>query len=179
MKILYVVRHCKAEGQAPEATLTTEGYQQVEQLKEFFSGVEIDSFYSSPYTRAYETIRPLSKQLGLEIQIDSRLSERVLSTKFMDDWYDRLRDSFEDLELSFEGGESNIQTMERAISFINDIVQGPYQKVVVATHGGLMSMLLKSLEHSFDFEDWEKLSNPDVYQIEIGEQENRIQRIWK
>jgi len=38
MKRIYLVRHCKAAGQEPEAPLTEEGVTQAERLADFFAG---------------------------------------------------------------------------------------------------------------------------------------------
>lgn len=65
MKNVYVVRHCKAEGQASDAQLTAIGVEQAEILAEFLSDKEIDYIISSPYERAYRTIKPLSDKLGV------------------------------------------------------------------------------------------------------------------
>ena len=42
MKKIYLIRHCEAEGQPAEATLTNNGFQQADQLAEFFRIFLID-----------------------------------------------------------------------------------------------------------------------------------------
>ncbi|WP_332888779.1 histidine phosphatase family protein [Paenibacillus selenitireducens] len=55
---IYIVRHCKAEGQSPDANLTDEGYIQAERLAEFLHHKNIESIISSPYVRAVQSIFP-------------------------------------------------------------------------------------------------------------------------
>jgi len=86
MKNVYVVRHCKAEGQALDA-----------QLSAF--GADIDYIISSPYERAYRTLKPLSDKIAVGIVLDERLTERVLSDKNHPDWRDMLRKTYDDLDI--------------------------------------------------------------------------------
>ncbi|MBD2682778.1 MULTISPECIES: histidine phosphatase family protein [Nostoc] len=45
---------------------------------------------SSPFTRAYQSIAPLAERLGLSIETDNRLAERVLCATALADWRERL-----------------------------------------------------------------------------------------
>ncbi|WP_284521660.1 histidine phosphatase family protein [Cytobacillus pseudoceanisediminis] len=103
MKTFYVVRHAKAEGQPFSARLTESGREQALKLIDFFKDKEINRIYSSPFVRAMETIRPLAQSRNLEIVEESRLGERVLSSILFDDWQEKLKQSFSDFELVFEG----------------------------------------------------------------------------
>jgi len=73
MKNVYVVRHCKADGQEPDAKLTELGIQQAENLTEFLLDKDIDFIILSPFERAYRTIAPLAEQIGIEVVFDDRL----------------------------------------------------------------------------------------------------------
>jgi 2,3-bisphosphoglycerate-dependent phosphoglycerate mutase len=80
-KTLYIVRHCKAAGQQPEATLTVDGHVQAEQLAEKLAALPIERIISSPFVRAKQSIAPLAERLGLPIVTDTRLAERVLAVR--------------------------------------------------------------------------------------------------
>ena len=92
-KKIYMIRHCEADGQPAEAQLTERGLKQALDLSELFSEIKIDSIISSPYKRAIQSIQPLAKRLNVEIEIDSKLRERVLSTKSYSDWLDKLKNN--------------------------------------------------------------------------------------
>lgn len=178
MKNIYVVRHCQAEGQAPDAPLTAAGTQQAENLAVFLSDKNIDSIISSPFHRAYRTITPLADKLGIEIVLEERLSERVLSGKNHPEWRDMLLQTYEDLDLCYEGGESSSTAMGRAIRVIMEALNSEGSNIVVVSHGNLISLLLKHFDHRIGFQEWEKLSNPDVYQLSFLEDEPSLRRIW-
>src|SRR5690625_3539852 len=104
MKSIYVIRHCEAEGQPPDAQLTQLGYKQAEDLTEIFIDTNVERIISSPYKRAIQSIYPLAEQLGIEIERDQRLAERVLTTKNIANWQIKLKATFHNLDLKFSGG---------------------------------------------------------------------------
>jgi 2,3-bisphosphoglycerate-dependent phosphoglycerate mutase len=106
MKKIYLIRHCEAQGQPAEAPLTDNGFRQANHLSKFFRDVPIDRIISSPYKRAVQTAEPLAKRMNLEIEKNDLLTERILSSQNLIDWIEKLRATFADFELKFEGGES-------------------------------------------------------------------------
>jgi 2,3-bisphosphoglycerate-dependent phosphoglycerate mutase len=42
VKKIYLIRHCEAQGQPPEAALTERGFKQAIQLADLFTGISID-----------------------------------------------------------------------------------------------------------------------------------------
>src|SRR4051794_2480754 len=105
-QVIYFVRHCQATGQERDAPLTELGQHHALALAERYRDVPVGRIISSPFVRAVETIRPLSERLGLTVELDERLVERVLSLAPLDNWRERLAETFIDLNLSF-GGESS------------------------------------------------------------------------
>ncbi|SES78808.1 2,3-bisphosphoglycerate-dependent phosphoglycerate mutase [Oceanobacillus limi] len=178
MKKIYVIRHCKAEGQLPNAQLTEEGREQAKKLAEFFSGQDIDRIISSPFQRAIQSIEPLSKALHIEIELDQQLTEKVLSNKDMSDWLLKLRDTFTDMTLRFDGGESSQEAMNRIAGVVNRLFDDDKSNAVIVTHGNLLALLLKYYNDEFGFEDWKKLSNPDVFQLTKQANSVTYERLW-
>ncbi|WP_374717598.1 histidine phosphatase family protein [Neobacillus sp.] len=179
LKKIHVVRHCEAVGQSPDAQLTDKGLKQAFELCEFFSNIKIDQIIASPYRRAIESIQPLAKRLGLEVEIDRRLTERILSTKNLSDWFEKLRSTFEDIELKFEGGESSREAMNRIVEVVDEIFSRNNDHTVVVTHGNLMSLLFMFYSKDFGFDNWKSLSNPDVFLLIKEGNQVTFKRIWK
>ncbi|MCM3704620.1 MULTISPECIES: histidine phosphatase family protein [Cytobacillus] len=178
MKTFYIVRHAKAEGQPFSAKLTESGRQQALKLIDFFKGKEIDSIYSSPYVRAIETIRPLAQFRNLEIIEESRLGERVLSSFLFEDWQDKLKQSFFDFDLVFEGGESHSSGMRRASSLLDELIASNENHIALVSHGNLSTLLLRYFDESAGFEHLMKMSNPDVFEIKVNGEDTVWKRIW-
>lgn len=163
MKKIYLIRHCEAEGQPAEASLTDNGFKQANELSNFFHDVSIDRIISSPYKRAVQTVEPLAKGMNLEIEKNELLTERVLSNQNLSDWLEKLEATFEDLEMKFEGGESSNEAMKRIVIVIEEVLNSEVQNTIIVTHGNLLSLLLKHYNHHFGFQEWKGLRNPDVY----------------
>ena len=175
-KVIYIVRHCKAEGQPAESPITSEGMKQAIELVKFFKKVKIDRIISSPFKRAIQSIEPVSKQKQINIELDTRLEERILCSSDMPDWIEALKVTYTDLDLKFVGGESSREAIERVTGVIDDIKLG--ENVVIVSHGNLISLLLKSFDHTVGFNEWMKLSNPDVYQLTIDKDDWSIHHLW-
>lgn len=178
MEKLYLIRHCKAKGQARDAELTTEGFAQAHELADLLVNEAIEKIICSPFLRTIQTIKPLAQRLNLDIDIEDRLSERILSGENLDDWLDHLRASFDDIDLCLPGGESSREAMQRIVSVHDDLSITDHERVALVTHGNLMALLLNHFDNRFGFEQWQSLSNPDVYCISGFNRTLRIQRIW-
>ena len=178
-KRIYIIRHCKAEGQEFDAQLTDEGHKQAQQLRDLFSTIEVDRIISSPYRRAVQSIKPLSETKRVEIETDSRLEERNLSSKQLTDWLEKLESTFLNMDLTFEGGESSREATERVVQLMEECEADEMEEsIIVVTHGNLMALLLNHFLHDFGFEGWKGLSNPDVYLLQINEDGAEVERIW-
>lgn len=179
MKTIYLIRHCQAQGQSKEASLTHLGVEQSKNLANFLSSMNIEYIVSSPFTRAYDSVYPLASKLDLNIEIDDRLSERILTASDHPDWMNMLKQSFDDLDLCFEGGESSRMAAKRAIGVIDELLVRPNGTFAIATHGNLMSLILNYYDEKFQFDQWRSLTNPDVFQLEFYENTPIIKRIWE
>lgn len=177
-KRLYLVRHCESSGQANDAPLTARGFAQAEVLASLFDGLGVECLVSSSYSRAHQSILPLSSRLGLEIRLDPRLVERKLSGEPIENWREAIRLSFDDHDLRFPGGETCRELMMRGRAAIDQILAQPQQVSVVATHGVMMTSILRSFDPSFGFNTWERLSNPDVFSLVQRGTEVAISRVW-
>ncbi|KYG35293.1 histidine phosphatase family protein [Alkalihalobacillus trypoxylicola] len=175
---IYIIRHCEAEGQSPESTLTEDGFNQANDLADFLSDVEVDRVISSPFLRALQTIQPFATNKNIEIEVDHRLSERILSSMHFSDWMDKLEATFNHMDLTYKGGESSNDAKKRMINVIHDIVTSQSKNSVIVAHGGVISLLLHHYDQDFGFKEWKGLSNPDVYVLRLSSISSNIKRIW-
>jgi 2,3-bisphosphoglycerate-dependent phosphoglycerate mutase len=162
---LLLVRHCQSSGQAPDAPLTPLGHQQAEHLADALAGRGVVQIVSSPYTRAVQSVEPLARRLGLEIETDDRLIERMLSSEPLDDWRERLRAAWADHDLVLPGGESSRAATQRGLAALDDILADGRRPTVVATHGNLLALLLHAFDGRPGYATWEALSNPDLFEV--------------
>lgn len=179
MQTIYLVRHCQATGQAIDAPLTDEGVRQAEELKNFLIDLNIERIISSPFLRAQESIRPLAEARNLHIELNDRLSERILASGNLPNWYELLKQSFEDKDRALPGGESSNEALQRGKAVLDELIEKQANNVVLVSHGNLLALLLHSIDNSYGFEEWVNLTNPDVYKIEINGLEKIVTRVWE
>lgn len=178
MKI-YVIRHCKATGQSENAPLTDQGFEQAKSLAHFLSKTGIERVICSPYLRAQQTIEPYVNWGNTPMELDRRLSERVLSTSNLDNWLGCLQRTFDDFDLSFDGGESSRQAMERAVEVVKEFESTESKCIAMVTHGNLMTLVLRHFNARFGFDEWAKLTNPDIFLVDVGENKPKVERVWR
>ncbi len=175
---IYIIRHCLAQGQSQDASLTQEGKKQAESLVDFFKDIKIDRILSSPFLRAIQSIEPLSTKNNITIEIEERLSERLLSTRDLPDWYEKLQATFIDLDLTFDGGESSKEAMNRIVNVVEEAFALNVASTVIVSHGNIISLLLKYYDKDVDFQNWKNLSNPDIFLLSKKHKNVIIERIW-
>lgn len=78
---VFVVRHAKAgsrrrfEGDDRLRPLSRNGRAQAKALVDLLVNSDVMRVLSSPYTRCIETVEPLAKKLGLEVELNEDLAE--------------------------------------------------------------------------------------------------------
>ena len=79
--VIYLVRHAKAgerrvwEGDDEARPLSKDGWKQSEAIAKRLAAKGATSLHSSPYVRCMQTLEPLAKRLGVDVEADQRLFE--------------------------------------------------------------------------------------------------------
>lgn len=167
VKTLYLIRHCKATGQAAGAPLTEAGQAQALALAQRLADAGIERIVASPFRRAQQSVEPLALRLGLPLESDDRLVERTLAAADLPDWLDHLRASFDNFDLCLPGGESNRTAQARGVDALGAILAHGTSTTAVVTHGNLMTLLLHHFDPRFGFDAWRTLTNPDIYRVVV------------
>jgi|LauGreDrversion4_2_1035121.scaffolds.fasta_scaffold91251_4 2,3-bisphosphoglycerate-dependent phosphoglycerate mutase len=175
---IYLVRHCSATGQEPDAPLTDEGREQSLRLSSFLAQRAIVRIVSSPFKRAVDSAGPLSEKLGLPIEIDERLAERQLGLVENGDWLSALNLSFRVPNLCLPGGESSLVAQSRGVAVIEDVFREAQLPTAVFSHGNLLALIANSVDESLSFDFWRGLSNPDLFEVTHSSTLPVLSRVW-
>jgi 2,3-bisphosphoglycerate-dependent phosphoglycerate mutase len=175
---IVLVRHASSSGQWPDAALSPEGFLQAEALRDLLAEFRLERIISSPFRRALQTIEPFCRQAGLEAEIDPRLAECSLGGVDLPDWREQLRRSFDDLDHCPAGGESGRAAQERARAMIRAASEGG-RRCALITHGRLLALMLKWVAPAFSYDDWSRLTNPDVFVLRLPPAgPSSFRRVW-
>lgn len=155
-------------GSDDDRPLSEEGRQAAEELADELEPYVINAVYSSPYPRALQTIEPIARRRGLEIQLLPDLRERRLTTAPRDDWRDHLSRGWQDPDYALEGAESGRSAQRRGIGVLDLLrVRHPDGgRILVGSHGNLISLILQVLEPMVDFDFHQAMPMPAIYHLE-------------
>jgi 2,3-bisphosphoglycerate-dependent phosphoglycerate mutase len=181
--ILYFVRHAESvfvEGKERSRGLTAQGTKDAQRVTVILRSEDIDLFYSSPYERSIETIRPAAKELQKVIYIEEDLRERSIGDFTPATFRGAKQRVFEDMHFYFPGGESGVDAQRRAVSVVKSIVNAyKGKKIVIGTHGDIMTLMLNFCDKRYGYAFWESTSMPDIYKLRLEDSKLReVTRLW-
>ncbi len=137
-----------------DTPLSELGLSQAQALAIGLSKEPIDAVFCSPLQRALQTARPLAEALGQEVRIIPELQE-IHAGIFQGVLWSEIESQHPDAarrwlahepDFVVPGGESRGQLMVRGRAAFEAIrASGPFDRVAVVTHGGLLGAALKSL----------------------------------
>lgn len=145
------------------------GHRQAHELVPVIDSLKLDLIYSSPFTRAKQTIEPFLKQSGMEMIIDERIQGRVLGDATRNDLFNSLfKRSFEDLDFTLEGSESGNDCIRRVQSLIDHVHESHIDKnILFVFHSNPIAFYLSSLDSSVDYEWFRRMPCPVLYEIQV------------
>lgn len=182
MTSLYLIRHADVDYSPDEQRpLSARGQEQAYQLAKLLGGYPIIRIYSSPATRALQTVAPLASKLGVGIQLEPALLERRLGSESDGaDFFSMVERTWQDPSFAYSGGESNTVAQQRGIALIQRLIRQQAGKhLVLSTHGNLLTLIMHNYDPQCDYAFWKSLSMPDVYVMCFKNGAVNITRIWQ
>ena len=180
---LYFVRHAHSiyTPDELERPLSERGVKDAERVTELLKKESINQVVSSPYRRAVQTVEGIAYLIGKEIEIVNDLRERKLSGEAMEDFQAAITSVWEDENFSWEGGESNLKAQQRGVSAALHLLEKyPGKNIVVGTHGNIMVLIMNYFASRYDFQFWQNLEMPDIYQLTFkGTDLLKVKKGWK
>lgn len=175
---LYFIRHAEPNCKNHDDVLrelTEEGINSSKKLVNQFASIAIDRFYSSPYRRSIDTIKPLADSKNKQITIVDDLRERKLSDGWIDNFNEVAQKQWEDFNYKLPNGESLNEVQERNIGALNSILAiSRNETVVIGTHGTALSTIINYYQKDFKFEMFNKYKHefPWIVKFEFSETVN-------
>lgn len=179
MKI-YVTRHGQTDWNRNELMqgrtdipLNETGIQQAKEASKKLEGIEFDAVYASPLGRAITTASVLSGWNKEDIIIDERIIEFDFG-KYEGVEYGKLGTHMSlywlipEIVPAPRGVETLKEAIARTTSFLEDLKQKDYEKVLVVCHGGIIRPICGYLEHRVSGVKWRpKPTNCEIREYEL------------
>jgi 2,3-bisphosphoglycerate-dependent phosphoglycerate mutase len=182
-KNLYLIRHGKAsmEGTDRERILDNDGTIQAtslcKKIKNQFENQKI-RIISSPFRRAMQTIEKLSLDMNIDIEQSDALEEIKIGKDENLSKHQIIEKMWSDQNFKVKSGSSQSEHVKMIKQNIEKILEDFYQKdynLILVSHGNSIGIILKYfLNTSFTFNDWKKISMPDMYCLGFDEKNKVI-----
>ncbi|HWO75918.1 MAG TPA: histidine phosphatase family protein [Bacillus sp. (in: firmicutes)] len=161
--------------------MSDRGSKDAVRVTEFLKNEGINQVVSSPYRRAVQTVEGIACLIGKEIEIAEDLRERTLSGEPVEDFQAAIIRVWENENYSWEGGESNLEAQQRGVSATFHLIEKYRGKnIAVGTHGNIMVLIMNYFDSRYDFQFWQNLEMPDIYQLTfIGTELVEVRKVWE
>ncbi len=126
------------------------GLQQAHTCAKHLADEDFDKVFSSPLSRAYKTAEIISAKKKYVVSLNDDLQE-INMGKWQGLVWSEIRRIHSDLYAEFERvgdfskvykGESFQELQNRAVNFLNFLVDSPYENVLAVSHGGFIKVLV-------------------------------------
>ena len=181
-KKIYLIRHGKAsmEGSDRERNLDEDGKVQAislcKKIKKEFQDKKIKIF-SSPFVRAVQTVENLSQDMNVQIEQIVSLEEIKMGKDPQLSKHQIIEKMWSDKNFKTEDGVSQLEHVNNIKVELDKIFDDFYNSeydLILVSHGNSIGIILKYFFNiQFAFEDWKKISMPDMYYLEFNE-ENKV-----
>lgn len=168
---IYLVRHAQPNlnnHDDEERELSQKGLQDCQLVDQFFKDISLDQILSSPYRRAYDTIRHLAQIKQVAIQVDSYFRERKITNEWIADFNGFAQKQWQDFSFKLAHGESLQEVQDRMLEGLTVYLQNHQEEtLVIASHGTAISCLIHYYCPQFSFVDFEAIKDLMPFVVEL------------
>ncbi len=157
---LYFVRHAESDFTVREDAirpLTPRGRQDALKVTAALKDKDITKIYSSPYTRAMDTVSDLAETLDLDVVKVDDLRERAVGG-WVEDFPTYTQSQWADFSYKNAGGESLAEVQERNVEAVRTIIgENLGSNVVIGTHGTVLSTIMNYFNPDFGYYEFYRI----------------------
>lgn len=156
-KSIYFVRHAEPNynnHDDQERELTAKGEKDCELVVEFFANRVVDGIYSSPFKRAYDTVKDIAIQKNLPIIKIDEFRERKIADGWIEEFNEFSQKQWQDFDYHLINGESLAQVQCRNINALSELLKNPQKSIVVGSHGTALATVINYYQSNFGYNDY-------------------------
>ena len=138
--------------------LTEKGLRDRELVTDFLADKEIDVVMSSPFKRAYDTVKHFARNMGETIYIVDDFRERKIDNVWIPDFNSFCERQWQDFDYKLADGESLREVQVRNIAALEQVLaQYRDKNIVIGGHGTAISMVINHYDPGFDYREYNKV----------------------
>ena len=161
MTKVYFVRHAEPNYENHDdmlRELSARGMEDRKRVTAFLSDKQIDVVLSSPFKRAVDTVKDFADSKGLTVETANDFRERKVDSCWIKDFASFSKKQWEDFSYKLSDGECLKEVQERNINALIDVLRRYAGKnIVIGSHGTALSTVFNYYDHSFGYEDFDKI----------------------
>jgi len=126
MTTVYFVRHAEPNYENHNdrlRELSSKGLKDRELVTNFLNDKHIDIVLSSPYKRAFDTVRHFAKKIGVSISEVEEFKERKIGDEWIEDFNGFSKKQWEDFTYKLPDGESLEEVQNRNIVALDRVLE--------------------------------------------------------
>lgn len=163
MTYIYFIRHAHPDYSIHDDSLrplNEKGLNESKKVTEFLISKKIDVLFSSPYKRAFDTIKDFSEISNLKINIIDNFKERKIEDYWISDkeFNQLVEKQWKDFKYSLPNGESLKEVQKRNIMALNNILaKYDGQTIAIATHGTSLATIINFYNDGFGYKQFQRI----------------------
>jgi len=161
MTTVYFVRHAEPNYENHNdrlRELSSKGLKDRELVTNFLNDKHIDIVLSSPYKRAFDTVRHFAKKIGVSISEVEEFKERKIGDEWIEDFNGFSKKQWEDFTYKLPDGESLEEVQNRNIVALDRVLEKYKNKnIVVGSHGTALSTIINYYDKNFRYSDFNEI----------------------
>ena len=177
MTKVYFVRHAEpiySNHDDKLRELSSKGMEDRKLVTQFLADKHIDVVLSSPYKRAVDTVKDFADSYGIEIDIIYDFRERKVDSGWIEDFTSFSKMQWSDFTYKLSDGECLQEVQVRNILALQQVLNKYAEKnIVVGSHGTAISTIINYYDHSFGYNDFERIKNVMPWIVEFVFDENK------
>ncbi len=163
MTTVYLIRHAEPDftnHNDMERPLSDKGRESCKYVVKYLRDKEINYVFSSPYLRAYDTVKDFAEINQTPIKRTPEFRERAIDTEWIDDYWSFVAKQWQDFDHKLSGGESLKEVQSRTVSALKRYVsEYRGQNIVIGSHGTAISTILNYFDKEFNLNQFRRIVN--------------------
>lgn len=163
MTKVYFVRHAEPNYNNHNDVLrelSSKGMEDRKLVTKFLVDKHIDVVLSSPYKRAVDTVKDFADSYGIEINMIYDFRERKIDSDWIEDFTSFVKMQWNDFTYKLSDGECLQEVQERNVSALHQVLNKyAGRNIVIGSHGTALSTIINYYDHSFGYNDFERIKN--------------------
>lgn len=161
MTNVYFVRHAESDHKVHDdmtRPLTDKGIHDCDLVTKYLKDKGVTVVVSSPYKRAYDTVKNFAKSMGLDITCVDKFSERRIADAWIEDFSAYAKQQWNDFNYKLANGESLSEVQSRNIASLNELLDTySGETIVVGTHGTALSTIINYYDKTFTYDNFKTI----------------------